>query len=107
MFTFQAMHEDVFVKVREEMEMDMTGLLMCYSNTFIHVLEAQTEALLAFLGEVNSIAPHERPFTAIRVISSTEDIPYRAFPKWSSTLIAAEDDNKPAVYADQDAIVEA
>lgn len=102
-----AMHEDVFVKVREEMEMDMTGLLMCYSNTFIHVLEAQTKALLAFLREVNSIAPHERPFTAIRVISSTEDIPYRAFPKWSSTFIAAEDDNKPAVYADQDAIVEA
>lgn len=92
-----ALHEDVFAKVKEELEMELTGLLMCFSNCFVHVLEAQTKGILSFLREVNSIQPHERPFTAIRIISSTEDIPYRAYSKWMSTFIKAEDDNKPVV----------
>mmetsp|Transcript_34448 Transcript_34448/g.47734 ORF Transcript_34448/g.47734 Transcript_34448/m.47734 type:complete len:236 (-) Transcript_34448:9-716(-) len=90
----QNLHETLFKKYRAEGESDHTGMLMVYPNCLVHVIEMQTKYTLAFLREVQNIPKSDKMYSSIKVISSTEDIPVRAYIKWLTSFMPAGTQDK-------------
>ena len=97
----QAMHEAVWRRVIDEGEADYTGLLLCFSQCFVGVVEAQTSTLLTFLRELCALPKGERLFSKVRIISSTEDVPSRAYTQWMTAFFKGDDVGKPTPLEDE------
>ena len=90
----QAFHAQIFANSRPEDKPDHTGMLLVFPNCFIHVIETQTKHILSFLRELSKSPATDRPYHAMRIISSTEDIPSRVFSKWFCTFCTAATQDK-------------
>jgi len=97
----EAMHEAVWRRVIDEGEADYTGLLLCFSQCFVGVVEAQTSTLLTFLRELCALPKGERLFSKVRIISSTEDVPSRAYTQWMTAFFKGDDVGKPTPLEDE------
>lgn len=95
------MHKAVWRRVIGESEADYTGLLLCFSQCFVGVVEAQTSTLLTFLRELCALPKGERLFSKVRIISSTEDVPSRAYTQWMTAFFKGDDVGKPTPLEDE------
>jgi hypothetical protein len=95
------MHEAVWRRVTGECEAEHTGLLLCFSQCFVGVVEAQTSTLLAFLRELCALPKGERLFSKVRIISSTEDVPSRAYTQWLAAFVKSDDVGKATPLEDE------
>lgn len=60
-----------------------TGLLIVFPNCIVHMLETTTKMIFTYLRKLLKA----EGISSMKVISSTEDIPSRAFPKWYSSFV--------------------
>eukprot|EP00899_Mesostigma_viride_P003450 jgi/Mesvir1/13105/Mv06084-RA.1 len=67
---------------------EITGLLLVYPFAVIHAMESTTPVLMSVLHQIKADLQREAHFRAIKVVSSTEDIPARAFKSWHTAFIS-------------------
>jgi len=73
-------HEE-FLK---EIDADVSGLMILQADTFLNLIEAAPDAIMALLRHIAKQAEEERPcLETVRVLASSEDCPSRAFVSWS------------------------
>merc|ERR1712054_6113 len=80
----QAAHEAILKKARGEADVRQdTGILLVFPQFIVHMIESTTKGHFTYLREL--IASPE--FKVAKVVSSTEDIPTRAYPKWLCAFV--------------------
>ena len=69
-----------------------TGLLLCYPNVCLHVVEAPHAILIAFLHCLGERVRNLDVVDAVKILSFTDDVPFRAFKDWHTAFIGATAD---------------
>lgn len=85
----------------------ITGILLCYRNTFVHVLEAPKRIMDLYLQDVAKsneiVAEFGSPLTeSTRLLLLLDDHPTRYFPFWASRILDIKDDQQPLDMAQMD-----
>lgn len=66
---------------------NVTGIIMCQSNSFLHFLEGPSYSLLRILSVLSRHEHFENSIQQGRVVYVVEDRPKRYFPEWYSCTI--------------------
>lgn len=72
---------------RHDLTGEVSGLLLVYPACMVHLLEARTSTIMAILRDTVAAGPEEGHIAEARVISSTEDIPQRAFSGYHTAFV--------------------
>lgn len=84
---------DSHVEFLEEMDADVSGLMLVQQNTVLNLIEAAGDVVTALLRHMHTESLRESPcISDVRIVSVVEDCPSRAFVSWSyrSVSLAAE-----------------
>ena len=69
-----------------------TGLLLCYPNVSLHVIEAPHAILIALLHCLGERAAGLDVIDAVKILSFTDDVPFRAFKDWHTAFIGGTEE---------------
>ncbi|KAK3284530.1 hypothetical protein CYMTET_7826 [Cymbomonas tetramitiformis] len=81
----EAAHSAMLKAARGETDKE-TGLLIVFPNCIVHMLETTTKMIFTYLRQLLNA----EGITSMKIISSTEDIPSRAFQKWYCSFVNSQ-----------------
>jgi len=96
-------HEDFLNNSREPEDDQITGILIIYPTCCIHMLEASTKTILAFM----TLQQQEGAdiFNQSSVISCTEDVPHLAFDFWEASFVNTPGPSGEVDACDEESLV--
>eukprot|EP00743_Colponemidia_sp_Colp-15_P001163 GILK01001276.1.p1 GENE.GILK01001276.1~~GILK01001276.1.p1 ORF type:complete len:253 (-),score=27.33 GILK01001276.1:133-837(-) len=73
---------------KEQIEKDVTGLLLTLGPFCVHILESSTRNIVSYLRAIQ--VDKDASLEDVKVLCCTEQNPHRVFPTWASRLLSVQ-----------------